>query len=117
MDGLYLNVILMFLPIMILPYGSHCIDMTPNPEPINGATLPKDCRQSFGLALPARGCHALQRVIGWELSCTCLVTSLSQVHNVDDQNMVVFPIVGGWLAMLTEENLPSKYNMNEMKSM
>ena len=23
---------------MILPYGSHCIDMTPSPEPINGAT-------------------------------------------------------------------------------
>ena len=23
---------------MILPYGSHCIDITPSPEPINGAT-------------------------------------------------------------------------------
>ena len=23
---------------MILPYGSYCIDMTPSPEPINGAT-------------------------------------------------------------------------------
>ena len=38
-------------------------------------------------------------------------------HNVDDQNMVVLPIVGGWLAMFTEENLPSKSNVNEMKSM
>ena len=37
-------------------------------------------------------------------------------HNVDDQNMVVLPIVGGRLAMLTEENLPSKYNTDEMKS-
>ena len=37
-------------------------------------------------------------------------------HNVDDQNMVVLSIVWGWLAMLTEENLPSKYNVNEMKS-
>ena len=38
-------------------------------------------------------------------------------HNVDDQNMVVLPIVGGRLAMLMEENLPSKYNVNEMKGM
>ena len=38
-------------------------------------------------------------------------------HNVGDQNMVVFPIVGGRLAMFTEENLASKYNVNEMKSM
>ena len=39
-------------------------------------------------------------------------------HNVGDQNMVVLPIVGvdsPWL--LTEENLPPKYNVNEMKSM
>ena len=28
-------------------------------------------------------------------------------HNVDYQNMMVLPIVGGWLAMLAEENLPS----------
>ena len=35
---------------------------------------------------------------------------------VEDQNMVVLPIVGGQLAMLVEENLPSKYNVNEMKS-
>ena len=38
-------------------------------------------------------------------------------HNVDDQNMVVFPIVGGRLAMLTEENLLSRYNVNEMKDL
>ena len=38
-------------------------------------------------------------------------------HNIYDQNMVVLPIIVGWLAMLTEENLPSKYNVNEMKSM
>ena len=34
--------------------------------------------QNLSTALPARGCHALQRVIGWELSCTCIVTSWSQ---------------------------------------
>ena len=39
------------------------------------------------------------------------------VYNVDDQNMVVFPIVRGRLAMLMGENLASKYNVNEMKSM
>ena len=38
-------------------------------------------------------------------------------HNADDQNMMVMAMVGGWLAMLMEENLPSKYNVNEMKSM
>ena len=38
-------------------------------------------------------------------------------HNVGDQNMVVLPIVGGRLAMLTDENSPSKYNVDEMKSM
>ena len=31
--------------------------------------------------------------------------------------MVVLPVVGDQLAMLKEENLPSKYNVNEMKSM
>ena len=36
-------------------------------------------------------------------------------HNVDDQHMVVLPIAGGRLALLMEENFPSKYNVNEMK--
>ena len=38
------------------------------------------CSQSHNLstALPARGYQALQRVIGWELSCTYIVTSWSQ---------------------------------------
>ena len=31
--------------------------------------------------------------------------------------MVVLLVIGGRLAMLKEENLPSKYNVNEMKSM
>ena len=79
---------------MILPYGSHCIDMTASPEPINGVT------GTWWLAESSRA-PALWR----------------HDHNVDDQNMVVFPIVGGRLAMLTEENLPSKYNVDEMKSM
>ena len=34
--------------------------------------------QNLSTALPARGCHALQRVIGWELSCTYIVMSWSQ---------------------------------------
>ena len=38
-------------------------------------------------------------------------------HNLDDQNMVVLPIVGVRFAKLTEENLLSKYNVNDMKSM
>ena len=35
-------------------------------------------------------------------------------HNVDD--MVVLSIVGGRLPMFKVENLPSKYNVNEIKS-
>ena len=38
-------------------------------------------------------------------------------HNVGNQNMMVLPIVGGWLALLTEENSPSKYNADEIRSM
>ena len=38
-------------------------------------------------------------------------------HNVGDQNMVVLPIIWGRLAMITEENSPLKYNVDEMKSM
>ena len=38
-------------------------------------------------------------------------------HNVDDQNMAVFPIVGGRLAMLTEENVLSIYNVYKMKDL
>ena len=38
-------------------------------------------------------------------------------HNADDQNKAVLPMVGGRLAMLTEENAASKYNVSEMKSM
>ena len=47
---------------------------------------------SLSTASPARGCHALQPVIGWELSRTCTVTSWSR-HN--DRNMAILPIVGG----------------------
>ena len=38
-------------------------------------------------------------------------------HNVEDQNMDVLPIAGGRLAMLTEENLTSKYNVDEIRCM
>ena len=83
---------------MILPYSSHCIDMTSSPEPGNS-------------------------VIGMWLSCFAMCDWLRAEsischdHNIDDQNMVVLPIVRGQLAMITEENLPSKYNVDEMKSM
>ena len=64
MDGLNLNVILMFLPI----WFCHTAAIASTWHPV----------QNLSTALPARGCHALQCVIGWELSCTCIVTSLSQ---------------------------------------
>ena len=38
-------------------------------------------------------------------------------HNVDNQNMMVLPIIGGRLAMLTEENLPSNTMLMRCKSM
>ena len=82
---------------VISRYGRHCINMT------GGRQL-----------APARGCHAFQRVIGWELSRTCIVTSWSWLN---DQNMAILPIVGGRLAMLTEENSTSKYIVNMVKSM
>ena len=70
--------------------------------------------QNLSTALPARVCHALQRVIGRELSCTCIVTSWSQRRRPKHGGLAVH---WGRLVMLTEENLPSKYNVNEMKSM
>ena len=33
---------------------------------------------TLSTVLRARGCHALQHVIGWALSCTCIVTSWLQ---------------------------------------
>ena len=64
MDGLNLNVILMFLPI----WFCHTAAIASTWQPV----------QNLSTALPARGCHALQNLIGWELSCTCIVTSWSQ---------------------------------------
>ena len=64
MDGLNLNVILMFLPI----WFCHTAAIASTWQPV----------QNLSTGLPARGCHALQRVIGWELLCTCIVTSWSQ---------------------------------------
>ena len=80
-------------------YGHHCINMTGG--------------RHLSTASPARGCHALQCMIGWELSCTCIVTSWSW-HG--DQNIAILPIVGGRHAMLTEETSTSKCNVNMMKS-
>ena len=63
MDGLNLNVILMFLPI----WFCHTAAIASIWQPV----------QNLSTALLVRGCHALQCVIGWELSCTCIVTSWS----------------------------------------
>ena len=79
-------------------YGHHCIDMTGGRQLVNGVT--------------AHGCHALQRMIGWELSRTCIVTSWSRQGN---QKHSVLADRRGRLAMLTEENSTSKYNVNMMK--
>ena len=85
---------------MISPYGSLCINMTASPR-----TYQRRYR------------HVVVML------CNVLFAESSRApalrrhdHKVDDQNMVVLPIVGGRLAMLVEENLPSKYNVNEMKS-
>ena len=86
---------------MILPYGGHCIQMTASPR-----TYQRRYRHvvvmlyNVWLAESYRA-HALWR----------------HDHNVGDQNMVVLPFVGGRFAMLTEENSPSKYNVDEMKRM
>ena len=86
---------------MILPYGSHCIDMTASPRTYQWHYQ-----------------HILVMLCNvWLDKRSHAPTLRRRDHNVDDQNMVVFPIIGGRLAMLMEENLPSKYNVNEMKSM
>ena len=89
MDGLNLNVILKFLPI----WFCHTAAIASTWRPV----------QNLSTALPARGCHVLQRVIGWELSCTCIVMSWSQRRRPKH----------GRLAMLTDENSPPKYNVGE----
>ena len=42
---------------------------------------------NLSTALPARGCHALQRVICWELSSTCIVKSWSQRRRQKHDNL------------------------------
>ena len=100
MDGLNLNVILMILPI----WFCHTAAIASTWEPV----------QNLSTALPARGCHTLQHLIGWELSCTCIVTSWSQRRRSKHGGLADR---WGRLAMLTEENSPSKYNVDEMKRM
>ena len=82
---------------MVLPYGSHCIDIIASPR-----TYQRWYQ------------HVVVMLYNLWLAES---THIARRHdpNVDNQNMVVLPIVGGRLAMLTEENLPSKYNVNEMK--
>ena len=84
---------------MILPNGSHCIDMTASPRTYH-------CRHVVVMLCNVWLAESYRAPALWRHN-----------HNINDQNMVVLPIVGGRLAMLTEENLPSKYNANEMKSM
>ena len=84
---------------MILPYGSHCIDMT-----------------SSHRTYQRRYRHVVVMLCNVWLAESPRAPALwRHDHNVGDQNMVVLPIVGGRLVMLTEENLPSKYYVNEVK--
>ena len=76
---------------MILPYGSHCIDMTTNLR-----TYQWRYRHVVAMLCDV-----------WLAESSRASTLWRHDHNFDDQNMMVLPIVGGWLAMLTEENLPS----------
>ena len=87
---------------MILPYGSHCIDMTASPRIYQRRNYRYVLVMLYSVWLAA----SFRAPVLWRHD-----------NNVDDQNMMVLPIVGGRLDMLTEENLPSKYNVNEMKSM
>ena len=64
MAGFKLNAILMFLPIWFY----HTVAIASTWQPV----------QNLSTTLPALGCPALQRVIGWERSCNCFVTSWSQ---------------------------------------
>ena len=85
----------------ILPYGSHCIDMTASPR-----TYQRLYRHMVVMLCNVWLAESSRAPVLWRHD-----------HNVDDQNMVVLPIIGGQLAMLTEEKLPSKYNADEMISM
>ena len=86
---------------MILPYGSHCIDMTASHR-----------------TYQQRYQHVVAMICNLSLAESSRAPALwRHDHIVDDHNMVVLPIIEGRLAMLTEENLPSKYNVSEMKSM
>ena len=84
---------------MILPNGIHCIDMTANPR-----TYQRRYRHVVVML-----CNV------WLAESSRAPTLWRHDNNVDDQNMVVLPIVVGRIAMITEENLPSGYNVNEMK--
>ena len=88
---------------MILPYGSHCIDMTASPR-----TYQRRYRHVVVM---------LYNTMNMWLAESSRAPALwRHDNNVDDQNMAVLPIVGGRLAKLTEENLPSKCTADEMKS-
>ena len=100
-DGLNLNVILMFLPIWFCHTPAIALTWQPVSEPINGVT-------GTWLSCFAT-CDWLRALV--HLHCDVIITTPTT------KNMVVLPIVGARIAMLMEENLPSKYNVNGMKSM
>ena len=86
---------------MILPYDSHRIDMK---------VSPRTYQRGYQ--------HVVVMLYNVWLAESSRAPALwRHDHNVEDQNMVVVPIVESRLAMLTKENLPSKYNVDEIKSM
>ena len=80
---------------MILPYGTHCIDMTARHD-------------SLSRTYQRRYRHVVVMVCNiWLAESSHAPALWRHDHNVDDQNMTVLSIVVGRLAMLTEENLSS----------
>ena len=86
---------------MNLPYGSHCTDMTASPR-----TYQRRYRHVVVMLCNVWLADSFRAPALWRHD-----------HNVGDQNMDVLPILGDRLAMLTEENLSLKYNVDKMKSM
>ena len=84
---------------MILPYGSHCIDMTPSPERINGA---------IGTWLSCFAtCDWLRALV--HLHCDVIITTSTTKTWWSCRSL------GVDLPCFSEENLPSKYNVTDMK--
>ena len=75
--------------------------------------------------------YASQHMIGWELSCTCIMMNHNvwfaessrapalwrHDRDVNNQNMAMLPIFQGRLAMFTEQNWALNRNVNVTKNM